>query len=61
MVVKSERKRPFGRHRRRWEDNIKMDLNEWGERVRNLLIWLRIGTKGAFCEHGNEHSNSIIY
>jgi hypothetical protein len=25
-------KRPLGRHRRRWEDNIKMDLREidWG-------------------------------
>jgi len=24
LVGKSERKRPFGRPRRRWEDNIKM-------------------------------------
>ena len=27
---KPEGKRPFGRHRRRWEDNIKMDLQEVG-------------------------------
>jgi hypothetical protein len=27
---KSERKRPLGRPRRRWEDNIKMDLQEVG-------------------------------
>ena len=27
---KSEGKRPIGRHRRRWEDNIKMDLQEVG-------------------------------
>ena len=27
---KSERKRPFGRPRRRWEDNIKIDLQEVG-------------------------------
>ena len=27
---KSEGKRPLGRHRRRWEDNIKMDLEEVG-------------------------------
>jgi hypothetical protein len=26
LVVKPEGKRPLGRHRRRWEDNIKMDL-----------------------------------
>jgi len=26
LVGKSERKRPLGRLRRRWEDNIKMDL-----------------------------------
>jgi hypothetical protein len=28
--VKSERKRPRGRPRLRWEDNIKMDLQEVG-------------------------------
>ena len=27
---KPERKRPLGRSRRRWEDNIKMDLQEVG-------------------------------
>ena len=29
---KSERERPLGRPRRRWEDNIKMDFQEvrWG-------------------------------
>ena len=28
LVGKSERKRPLGRPRRRWEDTIKMDLQE---------------------------------
>jgi len=28
LVVKLEGKRPFGRPRRRWEDNIKMDFQE---------------------------------
>jgi len=28
LVGKSEGKRPLGRPRRRWEDNIKMDLQE---------------------------------
>ena len=30
LVGKPERKRPLGRRRRRWEDNIKMDLQEVG-------------------------------
>ena len=30
LVGKPEGKRPLGRHRRRWEDNIKMDLQEVG-------------------------------
>jgi hypothetical protein len=33
LVEKPEEKRPVGRPRRRWEDNIKMDLRElgWGD------------------------------
>jgi hypothetical protein len=30
LVGKSERKRPLGRPRRRWVDNIKIDLREIG-------------------------------
>jgi hypothetical protein len=32
LVEKPEEKRPLGRPRRRWEDNIEMDLQEvgWG-------------------------------
>jgi hypothetical protein len=32
LVGKPEGRRPLGRHRSRWEDNIKMDLREvgWG-------------------------------
>jgi hypothetical protein len=33
FVRKPERKRPLERPRRRWEDNIKMDLHEVGWRV----------------------------
>jgi hypothetical protein len=29
LVGKPGRKRPLGRPRRRWEDNIKMDLKKW--------------------------------
>jgi hypothetical protein len=30
LVGKPEVRRPLGRHRRRWEDNIKMDHQEVG-------------------------------
>jgi len=30
LVGKPEEQRPLGRHRRRWEDNINMDLQEVG-------------------------------
>ena len=30
LVGKPEEKRPLGRPKRRWEDNIKMDLREVG-------------------------------
>jgi hypothetical protein len=30
LVGKPERKRPLGRHRRRWEGNIKIDLRKTG-------------------------------
>jgi hypothetical protein len=47
LVGRPEGRRPLGRPRRRWEDNIKMDLQEveWG--AWTGLIWLRIGTGGG--------------
>jgi len=42
LVRKPEGKRPLGRPRRRWEDNIKMDLHEVGCGVWTALCWLRI-------------------
>jgi hypothetical protein len=48
LVGKPEGKRPLGRPRRRWKDNIKMDLQEVeGEVVGTGWIWLRIGTGGG--------------
>jgi hypothetical protein len=38
LVGKPEGKRPLGRPRRRWEDNIKMDLRKIGVRVLNGFI-----------------------
>ena len=43
---KPEGKKPLGRHRRRWENNINMDLKEVGLGACNGLIGFRIGTGG---------------
>ena len=45
-VGKPEGKRPLRRPRRRWEDNIKMDLREVGG-VETGWSWLRIGRDGG--------------
>jgi len=47
LVENPEGKRPLGSPRRRWEDNIKMDLQEWDVRTRTGLIWLGIWTGGG--------------
>jgi hypothetical protein len=47
LVGKSEGKRPLGRPRRRWEDNIKMDLQKLDVGVWTGLSWLRIDTGGG--------------
>ena len=48
LLVGKPRKRPLGRPRRRWEDNIKMDLEEvvYGA-LWTGSSWLRIGTGGG--------------
>ena len=47
LVGKPEGKRPLGRPRCRWEDNIKMDLQEMEGVVGTTgWSWLRIGTGG---------------
>ena len=43
LVGKPDGKRPLGIPRCRWEDNIKMDLEEVG----TGWSWLRIGTGGG--------------
>jgi hypothetical protein len=47
LVGRPEVRRPLGRPRRRWEDNIKMDLQEVGWGPWTGLIWFRIGTGGG--------------
>jgi hypothetical protein len=46
MVEKSEGKSPLGRYCRRWEDNIKTDLQDFCWSVVGLIC-LRIGRSGA--------------
>ena len=52
LVGKPEGKRPLGRPRRRWEDNIKMDLQEvgggygdWMELVQDRDRWRAVVSK----------------
>jgi hypothetical protein len=47
LVGRPEGRRPLGRPRRRWENNIKMDLREVGRGAWTGLIWLWIGTGGG--------------
>jgi hypothetical protein len=58
LVGKPEGKRPLGRPRRRWVENIKMDLREIG--------WYELHRTGSgqgpvegSCEQGNEPSGSL--
>jgi hypothetical protein len=44
LVGESEGKRPLGRPKRRWVDNIIMDLRGTGRVIWTGLIWLRIRT-----------------
>ena len=50
LVGKPERRRPLGSHRHRWEDNIKMNIQEMGSggglEAWMGFIWFRIGTGG---------------
>jgi len=47
LVQKPGGKRPLGRLRHRWDDNIKMDLKEVGCGGWTESSWLRIGTGGG--------------
>jgi hypothetical protein len=46
-VARMGERRPLGRPRRRWEDNIKMDIREFGSGAWTGSIWLKIGTGGG--------------
>jgi hypothetical protein len=59
LVGKPEQTRPLGRPRRRWEDNIKIDLQEVGGGCGTRWGWLRIGQVAGTCEYGKELSGSL--
>jgi hypothetical protein len=44
LVGTHKEKRPIGKLRRRWENNIKMDLQEVGCELWTGLSWLMLGT-----------------
>jgi hypothetical protein len=46
LVGRPEGKRPLGRPRHSWKDNIKLDLREMGSVGRTGFSWLRIGSGG---------------
>jgi hypothetical protein len=50
-----EGRQPLGRPRRRWEDNIKMNLQDvgWG------MYWIELARVAGSCECSNELPGSI--
>ena len=60
LAKKPEGKRPLGRPRHRWEDNIKMDLQEVGCGGNGLdRSGSGYGRVAGICDCGNEHLGSI--
>ena len=60
LVGKPEGKRPLGKPRRRWEDNIKMDLQEMGRGLWGLDgVGSGLGQVAGTCEYGDEPSGSV--
>ena len=59
LVRKPEEKRPLGRPRRRWENNIKTDIQEMGGGWRLDGVGSGLGQVAGTCEYGNELSGSI--
>jgi hypothetical protein len=59
LVGRPEGKRPLGRPRRRWENNIKIDLRETGIDGANWIRLAQDRVQWRACEHGNESLGSI--
>ena len=68
LVGKPEGKRPMGRPRRRWEDNIKMDLEEvgrgcgdWMELAQDRNRWRGLGPNKAAAPLGRGTEKMTLY
>jgi hypothetical protein len=59
LVGGLEGKRPLGRPRRRWEDDIKLDLREIGIDGANWIRLAQDSPVAGFCEHGDGLLGSI--
>jgi hypothetical protein len=59
LVEKPEGKRPLEDLHVGGRIILEWILERWDEVVWAGFIWLRIGTSGGPCEHGNEPSGSI--
>jgi hypothetical protein len=59
LVRIPEGKRPLGRPKRRWEDNIRMDLQEVVCGTRNWIGMAQDRQVAETCKCGNEPSGSI--
>ena len=60
LLGKAEGKRPLGRPKRRWVDNIRMDLQEVGCGYMDWIGLAQDKTQVAeACECGNETSGSV--
>ena len=59
LVGKPEGKRQLGRSRHRWEDNIKMDLQEVGCGGMDWIDLVQDRDRWRACECGNEPAGSI--
>ena len=58
LVGKPEAKRPLGRPRRRWEDNIQMDLQEVGGSCGDWMELAQDRDRWRACGYGEEPSGS---
>lgn len=56
FVRKPKIERPLGKLRYRWEDNMKEDLKEYGGRVWNRFMSVRVGTSS----HSTHYNFTVL-
>ena len=58
-MVNPEGKRPEAKHRRKWQDNVKMDLQNVRFGALTGSMWVRMGEVAGTSQYSDEHSGSI--